>query len=249
MTQDHRAVTKDRLLDGQIVIRQPRDGFRVAIDTILLAAAVPAEAGDSVLEPGAGIGAASLCLARRVPGCRVAGLELQADLVRLAGENIRLNGLERRVDVMIGDLAHPPPRLVPGAYDHVMMNPPFLEPGRGDRPASEPDVAARVEGAAELTDWIGFAVSMLRHKGTVTLIHRADRLADVLAALSGSAGGVVVFPLWPRTGEAAAKRVLIRARRGVAGPLRLARGLVLHADGGGFTPQADVVLRGRALVL
>jgi tRNA1(Val) A37 N6-methylase TrmN6 len=130
-----------------------------------------------------------------------------------------------------------------------MMNPPVLEPGRGDRPDGEPRAAARVEGAAELVHWIGFAVSMLRQKGTVTLIHRADRLADVLAALSGRAGEIVIFPLWPRTGEAAAKRILIRARRGVAGPLRLARGLVLHADCGGFTPQADAVLRGRALVL
>ena len=243
------ALTEDRLMGGAVRVRQPRDGFRVAIDTVLLAAAVPAADGESVLEPGAGIGAAALCLARRVPGCRVFGLERQADLVRLAGENVRLNRLERRIDVMVGDLARPPPRLAPGAYDHVMMNPPFFEAGSTARPASPSRADARIEGEADLACWIGFALAMLRRKGTLTLIHRADRLADVLAALAGRAGGIVVFPVWPRAGQGPAKRVLIRARPGVAAPLRLAGGLVLHAGDGAFTPQADAVLRGAPLTL
>ena len=199
-------VTEDRLLGGAVTVRQPREGFRVAIDTVLLAAAVPAEDGQTVLEPGAGIGAAALCLARRVPGCRVVGLERRADLVGLAGENARLNRLERRIDVMVGDLARPPPRLVPGAYDHVMMNPPFFAAGTTARPDGEARAAARIEGEADLAAWIGFASGMLRRKGTLTLIHRAERLADVLAALSGRCGEIAVFPLWPRAGAEAAKR-------------------------------------------
>ena len=242
-------VTEDRLLGGRIIVRQPRAGFRVAIDTVLLAAAVPAEDGQTVFEPGAGIGAAALCLAQRVPGCRVVGLEVQADLVRLAAENVRLNAMERRIDVMVGEIAHPPPRLVPGAYDHVMMNPPFLEAARAQPPDAAALAGARIEGDAGLASWIGLALAMLRRKGTVTLIHRADRLADVLAALGGGAGEIVVFPLWPRHGEGPAKRVLVRARRGVASPLRLARGMVLHAADGAFTPLADAVLRGGPLEL
>ena len=143
-------VTEDRLLGGRIIVRQPRAGFRVAIDTVLLAAAVPAEDGQTVFEPGAGIGAAALCLAQRVPGCRVVGLEVQADLVRLAGQNVRLNAMERRIDVMVGEIAHPPPRLVPGAYDHVMMNPPFLEAGRAQPPDAAALAGARIEGDATL---------------------------------------------------------------------------------------------------
>ncbi|MGE3933395.1 MAG: tRNA1(Val) (adenine(37)-N6)-methyltransferase [Rhodospirillaceae bacterium] len=240
------AATEDRLLDGQLVLRQPRDGFRVAIDSVLLAAAVPAAPGELVLEPGAGTGAAALCLARRVAGVRVVGLERQADLVRLAGENVRANGLAGSVDVMIGDLVRPPPRVVPASFAHVMFNPPYLPEGRGRAPADAGRAQAHVEGEAALAAWIDFALRMVRPKGTMTMIHRADRLDDILAHLYGKAGEIVVFPLWPGR-DRPAKRVIVQARRGVATPLRLAPGLVLHEADGGYTPAADAVLRGAAL--
>ncbi len=241
--------TEDRLLDGRVLLRQPRDGFRAAIDSVLLAAAVPAVDGESVLEPGAGAGAAALCLATRVAGSRVVGIELQPALVRLAGDNIRLNRLQRAVDIMVGDLSRPPPRLVPGAFDHVMINPPHLAADRADPPPDPAKAAAHVEGAAGLADWLGFALGMLRRKGTLTMIHRADRLDEALSGLHGRAGEIVVFPLWPGRGGKPAKRVIVRARKGVATPMRLDPGMVLHEDDGRFTPEADDVLRGAALVV
>ncbi len=240
-------LTEDRLLDGRLVIRQPRRGFRVAIDSVMLAAAVPAAEGERILEPGAGIGGAALMLAARVPGCRVVGFDPQHALVSVAGENIRLNDMSDRVEIMVGDLASPPSRLALGAFDHVMMNPPFHPAGGVRGPADASRAASHVEGEAGLADWIAFGVSMLRGMGTLTLVHRADRLAEVLAAFDGRAGGVVVYPLWPRGDGSPAKRILVRARRGTAAPLRLAPGLVLHRADGGFTPEADLVLRGAGL--
>ena len=240
-------LTEDRLLGGRVIVRQPKHGFRVAIDSVLLAAAVPAQDGERILEPGAGIGGAALMLAARVPGCRVAGFEAQRSLVSIAGENIRLNGMSERVEIAVGDLASPPSRLALGAFDHVMMNPPFQPADRTRMPADASRAASQVEGGSGLDDWIAFGVSMLRGLGTLTLVHRADRLADVLAALGGRAGGVVVFPLWPRSDGSAAKRIIVRARRGTAAPLRLAQGLVLHEDDGGFTPEADRILHGGSL--
>jgi tRNA1(Val) A37 N6-methylase TrmN6 len=239
--------TEDRLLDGRVVLRQPRAGFRAAIDSVLLAAAVPAMAGQTVLEPGAGVAAAALCLAARLPDCRVVGLELQPALVRLAEQNIRLNRVAGAVAVMVGDLTRPPRELIPGRFDHVMMNPPFLAAGRTDVPADPSRAVSHVEGKAGLSDWLEFALDMLRPKGSVTLIHRADRLDEALAALTGRAGEIVVFPLWPGRGDKPAKRVIIRARKDIATPLRLAPGLALHEADGGFTPRADAVLRGAAL--
>ena len=241
--------SEDALLGGRVRLRQPKTGYRAAIDPVLLAAAVPAEDGSSVLDIGAGVGAAALCLAARIVGCRVSGIEIQRDLVRLAAGNVTLNGFDGRVEIMIGDLTRPPPRLAPGSFHHVFCNPPQLAAERA-RPAVDPgrDLANR-EGAARLDHWVATALAMVRPKGTVTFIHRADRLDDLLAAFSGRAGALVVFPLWPGAGKPA-KRVILRARKDAATPLRLSPGLVLHQADGSFTPAAEAILReGKGLVL
>ncbi len=239
-------VTRDTLLDGQVKLHQPAEGYRVAVDTVLLAAAVPAVAGQRIFEPGAGTGAAALCLAHRVEGCHVTGIEMQAGLVRLAGDNVRLNGFASRVDIMHGDITRPLPPRITGGFDHVMINPPFGRAGDGNAPPDEGKAMAHVEAGAELVDWISCALTQLRRKGSLTMIHRADRLDSLLAALTGKAGEIVVFPLWPREGKPA-RRVIVRARKGVATPLCLSPGLVLHGADGAYTPQAEAVLRGAPL--
>jgi tRNA1(Val) A37 N6-methylase TrmN6 len=241
--------TEDRLLGGRIRLKQPAAGYRVAIDPVFLAAAVPAEPHQLVLDVGCGAGAAMLCLAARVPHSRLVGLEMQRDLVRLAGDNIILNGLESRASVMIGDLLHPPPRLSPGAFDHVMANPPFHQRGHGEPVALFGKPAATIEGDADLADWVRFSLTMVRSKGTVTFIHRADRIDALLGQIAGRVGEVVVFPLWAGEGKAAS-RILVRARKQVAAAARLAAGLVLHEPDGRLSAEADGVLReGRGLDL
>src|SRR5271163_3858303 len=136
--------SEDRLLGGRVRLKQPAAGYRAAIDPVFLAAAVAAEPHQLVLDIGCGAGAAMLCLAARVPHVRVVGLEMQRDLVRLAGDNAILNAMEARVSVMIGDLLHSPPRLSPGAFDHVMANPPFHERGRATPTATPGRAAATI---------------------------------------------------------------------------------------------------------
>lgn len=238
-------VTEDAFLGGRIRLRQPAAGYRAAIDPVLLAAAVPAAAGERVADLGCGVGTAGLCLLARVPEATVAGLELQAPLAALAVDNARLNGLAGRLTVATGDVARPPAVFAAGGFDHVMLNPPYLEPGAVRAPAQELRRLATVEGAPPLEAWLNRALALLRPRGSVTVIHRADRTDRLLAALAPRCGGLAVFPLWPRLGEAA-RRVIVRARPGSGEPLRLLPGLVLHEAGGGFTPAAEAVLRDAA---
>jgi tRNA1(Val) A37 N6-methylase TrmN6 len=237
--------SEDALLGGRLRLRQPTSGYRVAIDPVFLAAAVPAGPRDAVLDVGCGVGAAALCLAARVPGCRVTGVEVQRDLVRLAGDNIVLNEFSAQVSVMQGDLLNLPPRLAPGAFDHVMANPPFLEAGSATAPADPGKATANVEGEANLAAWVRVALAMVRAKGSLSFIHRADRLDALLALLAGKAGEITLYPLWPGGGKPA-KRVIIRARKQIASPTRLLAGMVLHEEDGRFTAAADAVLRGAA---
>ena len=238
--------TEDALLSGQVRLIQPKHGFRAAIDSVLLPAAVTAKFGQNIFEIGTGCGAATLCLARRVDGVNITGIEIQPHLVRLAGDNVRANGFEGRIDIMSGDVAQPLPPRVQGPFDHVMLNPPYLDPLRV-RPSEQNDKAvALIEGPAALNVWINGAHSLLRAKGIVTLIHSADRLDDIIIALDGKFGGITVCPLWPKAGVQA-KRLIVRARKGVATPFTLTAGLVLHTDNGDYTAEADAILRGGAL--
>lgn len=242
-------LTVDRLLGGRVSLNQPAHGYRVAIDPVLLAAAVPARAGERVLDAGAGTGAAALCLARRVLGCQVVGIELQHALQRIAAANVMQNGLGDRVEMLAGDLVQPPPRLARGSFDHVMTNPPHLAAPAASAPPLAERAIAHVEGQVPLPEWLRACLRMLRPGGLLTVIHRADRLGDLLASLGSSVGGLAVFPFWPKQHKPA-RRVLLQGRKGSRAPLALMPGLVLHAADGKLSVAAEAVLRhGEALLL
>jgi tRNA1Val (adenine37-N6)-methyltransferase len=231
-------VTEDRFLDGSVIVKQPARGFRAGLDAVMLAAGVPARDGDEVLELGAGVGTASLCLASRVR-CSVIGVEIDEGLATLANENATVNGMAGRVSFVTGD-ALAPPKPLRLAFDHVFCNPPFHDAhGR-----SSPDAgrARAKQDAGSLKQWFSSGLKCTNPKGTFTIIIRADRLAEVLAALPVT--GLRVLPLWPARGEPAS-RVIIQCRSGSRAPMALLPGLTLHENGGN-TPDAEAILRGRA---
>jgi tRNA1(Val) A37 N6-methylase TrmN6 len=235
-------LTENRLLGGRIQLIQPRRGYRAGIEPVLLAAAVPAMAGERVLDLGAGVGAAALCLAARVPGVSIGGLEADPELVRFALTGAERSHLGDRVLFTVGDIMNASRDLVPESYDHVMANPPFIVEGTGRVPEHPGKAAATIESGATLDDWIRVAATMVRRGGTVTVIHRADRLDAALSSLAaGRLGAITVCPLWPRASQPA-KRIIVAARKGSAAPLRLLPGLVLH-ENGAFSAEADAVLR------
>ncbi len=241
MVEQAATITRDTLLGGRVKLSQPKQGFRAAIDPVLLAAAVSARAGESALDAGSGTGAAALCLAVRVAGARVTGVEVDPALVALAEINARDTGVADRASFIVGDLLAPG-AVLPESFDRVLTNPPFAEEGSGT-PA--PDAAKRratIEGAGGLAAWLDACLAALKPGGWLTVIHRADRAGDVLAHLQGLAGGGVVFPLVPGLTKPA-KRAIIAARKGSDEPMQTRAGLVLHGAGGGYTPEADAVLR------
>jgi tRNA1(Val) A37 N6-methylase TrmN6 len=244
--------TEDAVLGGRLVLRQPRRGHRFGHDSILLAAATPAQPGEHAVDFGAGVGAAGLALAARVPGVRVTLAEIDSALVGLAEKNIRRNGLADRaravvLDVTAGARAFAAVALPPGSAACVLMNPPFNAPATS-RPSPEA-ARRRAHVSAGLAPWLRSAERLLRPGGTVTLIWRPDGLAEVLAALAHGFGAVAILPVHPRA-DAPAIRVLVRAVKGSRAPLALVPGLVLAAADGRPSEEAEAVLRhGAALPL
>lgn len=229
--------TENALLGGRVRLLQPSRGYRVAVDAVLLAAAVEAAAGERVLDLGAGVGAVGLCLAARVPGCAIVGIELQPALAALAARNAILNGAEARIRTIVHDLAHPLPSDLAN-FDHVATNPPYLAAAVAD-PSPDPSKAlATVESSADLVRWLAVAASALKPTGTLTVIHRSDRLEEIVSHLVRSGLGDVTVKLLPP-----AARVLIRARRAEVPGRRSSPPLVLHSSAGGYTDEAEAILR------
>lgn len=233
---------EDAFLGGRLRITQPARGYRSGADAVMLAAACPAQPGDSVLELGCGAGVAALCLGARVPGVRLTGLERQADYAALAVRNARSNSIALRV--VTGDLAAMPELLRAESFDHVIANPPYFQGGTAAPDAGRD--AARREDTAQAV-WLAAGLRRLRPGGQITLIQRADRLGDLLAGLTG-AGAITILPIAARQGRDAG-RVIVRATKGARAPLRLLPPFIMHAarrheaDGEDLTPAAQAVLR------
>jgi tRNA1(Val) A37 N6-methylase TrmN6 len=222
------------------MLTQPRKGQRASADAVMLAAAVPARRGQRVLELGCGTGVAMLCLAARVPGLEIDGVEIQPDLVELAGRNIAANGQAERLRVVAGDLRERITGIAPNSFDQAFANPPYFDSGR-HRQAADPGRALARQGE-DSAAWVAAMLRYLKPGGRLTLIQRVEQLGPLLQALAPKAGGIEVIPLHSKPGQAA-KRLILRAVKGGKAPLMLRPGLVLHQADGSYFPEIDAVLR------
>jgi len=254
MTELASELTEDAFLGGQLRLTQLRSGHRAGHDAILLAAATPARGGERVVELGAGVGAAGLALARRVPGISLALVEIDPELAQLAGRNAAANSIV--ADAIILDVAadaqvFAAKGLLPDSVDVVLMNPPFNDPARHRGSPDQARRSAHMATDETLQVWVHAARRMLRSGGILTLIWRADGIAEVFAALSRGFGSLAVLPVH---GEAAspAIRVLVRATKGGRGPTRMLAGLMLNE--GARVPREEAqdnvreILAGRAML-
>ena len=238
----------DAILGGRVRLLQSARGYRAGMDAALLAAACDAQPGERVLDLGCGPGAVMLAAAVRRPGAHFTGIEADPDALDLARANIALNGLADRVEGLAGDVALPFSRLGLPRFDAALCNPPFFDDASALRgPAPEKSRAWMATDG--LAAWTGYLLKAVRDGGTITLIHRADRLADLLAGLAPKAGSIRIRPVQPRAASPAS-RVIVRAVRGGRAPLALLPPLVLHPDGEGkHTEAAEAILRDAAPLL
>jgi len=248
------ALTDNAFLGGALHLLQPRKGARAGTDAVMLAASV-AQSADTparVLEAGCGVGAVALCLAWRLPRLLVTGVEIDPAASDLARRNAARNGLSDRVEILEGDVTSPFAALEAKGvrregYDHVLANPPYLNADSARSPGDVGKRRAHVMTRGGLDAWVRFLATCAAPRGRLWMIHRADALPCILAALQGRFGGVHLFPLFPRAG-APATRIIVAATKGRQAGLTLQQGLALHQPGGGYTPSAEAALRHGAAI-
>jgi tRNA1(Val) A37 N6-methylase TrmN6 len=244
--------TDDAFLGGALRILQPKSGYRAGLDAVILAAAVPAAAGRPmrVLDVGAGVGTAGLCLARRAESAEVTLLEREPALAHLAAENAQRNGLGARVRVVQGEVGLSAAGLqaldlAPESFEQVMANPPFHARDAGTLAPDALKASAHAMPETDLERWVRFMARMVAPGGSVTIIHKAEVLGHLLTLLEGRFGALRVLPLHPRM-AAPAHRVIVQGIKGSRAPLVLLPGFVLHGTGDAFTPEAQAILRAGA---
>ncbi len=226
--------TNDSFLGGQIKVLQPKSGYRAGSDAVLLAAFV-APSHTSILDIGCGVGTVSLCLAHRLEGTQIWGIDRQKELVDLALENASQNSFQGRLHFFVEDIrASAPVSQGSPLFEAVCSNPPYFHPSRPSKDASR--ALARTQSIS-LKKWVEYCFSRLCPKGYLYLIYPASELTDLIKALENF-GGIHLYPVWTFP-SGPCKRVLVRAQKGSKAPSVLLPGLVLHDPALPISPTAS----------
>lgn len=247
MTNPALDLTEDAFLGGQLRLRQLKSGHRAGHDAVLLAAATPARPCDRVADLGAGIGVAGLSVARRVGGIDLLLVEIDPTLADLARGNAVANDIAAEVivlDVEANAADFTACGLAPDSVDHVLMNPPFNDPARHRRSPDEARGLAHVATGTTLSNWIHAARRILKSKGVLILIWRADGIAEVLAALDHGFGSLEILPVHGDV-RSPANRILVRAIKGGRAPTQIHPGLMLNDESGVPNKRVQEILAGK----
>ncbi|MBF0427762.1 MAG: hypothetical protein HQL94_02465 [Magnetococcales bacterium] len=153
------------------------------VESVLLASLVQATPGERLAELGSGCGESAIRVALANPGVRVDALELQEVLSIEAQKLAISHGVADRVRVVTGDVRHPPACMIRGGYSQLFCNPPFFLPEEGRLPTDGPRAVARFELTAGLKDFMSCAARLLTKGGWFHLVHRPERLVEILAKL------------------------------------------------------------------
>ncbi|MBQ7633893.1 MAG: methyltransferase domain-containing protein [Alphaproteobacteria bacterium] len=238
------AYTEDYLLDKQVKILQPVNGYRASSDAVLLAAMISHVENDTkILDVGSGTGAVSLCLAQRLldKDINIEGFELQPELVELSNLSAVANGFDflhfRQIDIRqklsFSDVK-------PCSFDVVISNPPYSE---HDMPSpNSSKAAAHNHQNFGLTQWLDFCLKMAKPFGRICLVHRAEALPQICTALQHKAGEITVLPLYSKIGQNA-KRIIVSAKKDSKAVCRILPPFIMHDIDGKYTQQAEKILR------
>jgi tRNA1(Val) A37 N6-methylase TrmN6 len=240
-------ITEDAFLGGQLFLRQLKSGHRAGHDAVLLAAATAARQGDRVADLGAGVGAAGLAVARRVAGIDLVLVEIDTALAGLARANATSNAIAADVivlDVETDATAFAAAGLAPDSLDAVLMNPPFNDPARHRRSPDDARGIAHVATETTLANWVHAARRILKSRGALTLIWRADGITEVLAALDHGFGSLEILPVHGDARQPA-NRLLIRAIKGGRAPTQIHPALMLNDESGVPNKRVQEILAGK----
>ncbi len=195
-----------------ITMIQPERGFRLGTDSVLLARFLSLPKRAKVTDLGSGSGALGLLLCAFDETCAVTGVEIDETAHRLALENIARNGLEGRLSSVLGDVRQIRALLPAGSFSCVISNPPYFAAGSGK--VSAENAAARSEERLSLRELCAAAAWLLPSGGRFALVHRPERLCDLICAMRENAIEPKRIQFVRHSADSPVCLVLLEGRRG-----------------------------------
>jgi len=236
-------VTKNKILDGSISILQPKKGFRVSIDSILLSSSI--KKYSNCMEFGTGSGIIIIYLSKKFPNSNIIGVEKNIELVKLAEKNLLKNNINNiNSKILCKDLFNKPfLQEYNNKLDRVIMNPPYFISNSVIKSNNKFKASARYE--SNINEWFEAAYKKLKPKGYMNFVFRTESLALILSKLNGSWGEIKIFPLWPKV-NVKSKLMILQAKKNAKSGVQILPGLILHNNDGSYTDACNSILNNKS---
>ena len=250
MTEDHQADlpaqvhTTDRFFNGKIIVKQHKTGYRFSIDAILLAAFANPGKGDRVMEVGTGCGIIPLLLAYRNKVLKIYGVEIQKALAELAVENVALNGLQDRIEIIPGDIKRLKFDRIHQPVDLMVSNPPYRSVDSGKINPDTQKARARHEISVTLPDILDAGRRFLKISGRLVIIYPAERAVDLIKGMREFGIEPKFIQMIYSYENAPAKFVIIEGIKGGGAEVKIAPPLYIYNADGTYTAAVEKMMAG-----
>ena len=227
----------DDLQRNGLKIIQKTDGFCFGMDAVLLSGFASVKPGERALDLGTGTGIIPLLLSAKTKGDHFTGLEIQTEIMKMAQRSVALNGLEKKIDIIQGDIKEASRIFGAASFDVVTSNPPYMNDAHGLKNPGDVKAISRHEVLCTLEDVVREGTKALKPGGRFYMVHRPHRLAEIITVMRQ-------YKLEPKRmkfvhpfADKDANMVLIEAVRGVGAWLKLEPPVIVYKEPGVYTDE------------
>ncbi len=219
-------------------IIQNNNGFCFGMDSVLLSDfAKEIKPESNVIDLGTGTGILPILLSSKTKNTKITGIEIQKEVAEMANRSIMLNNLQNRIKIVCENIKNLKTIYKPNTFDSVITNPPYKKSGTGGTNIEKVKLISRHEITATLEDFISVAQYLLKDKGSLYLVHRPERLADVIVELCKHKLEPKILKFVQPSSQKEPNLILLKAVKNAKPHLKLCKPLYIYNEDGKYTEE------------